>query len=150
AIAFGSLAVSLLPRVPTGLFVAAQAGLFAPLLLLYVVMPGAPHAAPLLRTLLPSVGPAFFAPPPDPFLALLAVLIVPVGLSGALLPLLFDRVRRDAGALGAAAGRLYAWNTVGSLAGALLGGYLLLFWLDLHHVWRIALAAIAASALISA
>ena len=32
------------------------------------------------------------------------------------------------------AGRLYAWNTVGSLLGALLGGYALLFWLDLDHV----------------
>jgi len=40
------------------------------------------------------------------------------------------------------AGRLYAWNTVGSLLGALLGGYVLLFWLDLHHVYRIALAAL--------
>jgi hypothetical protein len=28
---------------------------------------------------------------------------------------------------------LYSWNTVGSLLGALLGGYVLLFWLDLHH-----------------
>jgi hypothetical protein len=31
---------------------------------------------------------------------------------------------------------------VGSLLGALLGGYVLLFWLDLHHIYRIALAAL--------
>jgi spermidine synthase len=50
--------------------------------------------------------------------------------------------------LGSVAGRLYAWNTVGSLLGALLGGYVLLFWLDLHHIYRIAMAAILVGALI--
>jgi SAM-dependent methyltransferase len=44
------------------------------------------------------------------------------------------------------AGQLYAWNTLGSLFGALLGGYALLYWLDLHHVFRLALAAIALGA----
>ena len=44
------------------------------------------------------------------------------------------------------AGRLYAWNTVGSLLGALLGGYLLLLWIDLHHVYRIAMACLAVGA----
>ncbi|MBW2578707.1 MAG: fused MFS/spermidine synthase, partial [Deltaproteobacteria bacterium] len=51
-------------------------------------------------------------------------------------------LRREVRDLGSVAGRLYAWNTVGSLLGALLGGYTLLFWLDLHHVYRIALAAL--------
>ena len=37
-------------------------------------------------------------------------------------------------------------NTAGSVFGALLGGYALFFWLDLHHVYRIALVAIAAAA----
>jgi hypothetical protein len=41
-----------------------------------------------------------------------------------------------------------ARNTVGSLLGALVGGYLLLIWLDLHHVYRIAVAAIALAATI--
>jgi SAM-dependent methyltransferase len=67
------------------------------------------------------------------------------------LPLLFHHLRREYGALGDVAGRLYSWNTVGSLLGALLGGYALLFWLDLHHVFRLAmmgaaLAAVAATA----
>ncbi|NIV47246.1 MAG: spermine synthase, partial [Gammaproteobacteria bacterium] len=65
------------------------------------------------------------------FGALLALLAVPIGLSGALLPLLFHELRREVRDLGSVAGRLYAWNTVGSLLGALLGGYVLLFWLDL-------------------
>jgi spermidine synthase len=46
------------------------------------------------------------------------------------------------------AGRIYSWNTLGSLAGAVLGGYALLFWLDLHHVYRIAVGALAIGAAI--
>jgi hypothetical protein len=76
----------------------------------------------------------------------LAVLAIPIGLSGALLPLLFHQLRREVRNLGAVAGRLYAWNTLGSLLGALLGGYLLLIWLDLHHVFRIAMACVAVAA----
>ena len=86
--------------------------------------------------------PAFYAYQLVTFLAMLAVLAVPIGLSGALLPLLFHELRREVRDLGSVAGRLYAWNTLGSLLGALLGGYVLLFWLDLHHVYRIALAAL--------
>jgi SAM-dependent methyltransferase len=37
---------------------------------------------------------------------------------------------------------------VGSLLGALLGGYILLFWLDLHHVYRVALSALVVGAAI--
>ena len=82
------------------------------------------------------------------FGALLAVLALPIGLSGALLPLIFDRLRREVADLGAVAGRLYAVNTFGSLLGALFGGYILLLWLDLHHVYRIALAGLALGAVI--
>ena len=81
----------------------------------------------VLLTLLFTIGPA-------------------VALSGATLPLLFDRLRREHGELGDAAGRLYGWNTAGSLIGALFGGYALFYWLDLHQVYRLALAAIAIAA----
>ena len=59
-------------------------------------------------------------------------------------------MRREIGDLGAVAGRLYSWNTVGNLLGALLGGYALLFWLDLHHIYRLGVAATALAALLLA
>jgi predicted membrane-bound spermidine synthase len=148
-IALGSLAVSSLPRVPRGLLVGSQCLLLLLLLGLYSGVPDAPFWAHVLRTLFRDADAAFPVYYLVVFLALLAVLVVPIGISGALLPLLFDRLRRDVGDLGSVAGRLYAWNTLGSLLGALFGGYVLLFWLDLHHVYRIALAAVAAGTAIS-
>jgi spermidine synthase len=148
-IALGSLGVSALPRVPRGLLVGSQLLLLALLTLLYLGVPDAPYFAHVIRSLFRDADAAFSAYYALVFLALLGVLLVPIGLSGALLPLLFHQLRREVGELGLVAGRLYAWNTVGSLLGALLGGYVLLLWVDLHHVYRIALAAIAAGAAIS-
>ncbi|TMA30008.1 MAG: methyltransferase domain-containing protein [Deltaproteobacteria bacterium] len=86
-----------------------------------------PYYAAVFGSILFSIGPA-------------------VLFSGAVLPLLFHALRREVGDLGAQAGRLYSVNTLGSLLGALIGGYALLYWLDLHHVYRIALCAVALAA----
>jgi predicted membrane-bound spermidine synthase len=141
-IAIGSLAVSALPRIPAGLALGCAWLLVALLFPLYLALADVTYWAHVMRVLFSSEDPAFYAYHLVTFLALFAVLAVPIGLSGALLPLLFHELRREVRDLGSVAGRLYAWNTLGSLLGALLGGYTLLFWLDLHHVYRIALAAL--------
>jgi MFS family permease len=141
-IAVGSLAVSALPRIPAGLALGCAWLLVALLFPLYLALGNVTYWAHVLRVLFSRAEPAFYAYHLTTFLAMLAVLAVPIGLSGALLPLLFHELRREVRDLGSVAGRLYAWNTLGSLLGALLGGYTLLFWLDLHHVYRIALAAL--------
>jgi spermidine synthase len=145
-IALGSLLVSALPRIPRGLVVASQWALVFLLFPLYLGLADVGYWAHAIRVLFRHVDPAFYAYHLAVFGALLTVLAVPVGLSGALLPLLFHALRREVRDLGAVAGRLYAWNTVGSLLGAVLGGYLLLFWLDLDEVFRIAMAALALGA----
>ena len=145
-IALGSLAVSLLPRIPRGLVVGTQWTLVLLLGALYFEVGNATYWAHVIHVLFRPLDAAFHAYHFLVFTAALAVLALPIGLSGALLPLLFDHLRRDLRDLGAVAGRLYAWNTIGSLLGALLGGYVLLFWLDLHHVYRVALAALAVGA----
>jgi spermidine synthase len=146
AIALGSLAVSALPRIPRGVVLASQWGLVGLLFGLYGPLGDAAYWAHTVRALFREIDPAFYAYHAMLLGLLLAILLVPIGLSGALLPLLFHQLRREVRDLGAVAGRLYAWNTLGSLLGALLGGYVLLLWLDLHHVYRIALAALAGSA----
>ncbi len=145
-IALGSFAVSALPRVPDGLLAGTLLGLLLLLALLYPQLQNGPYWAHALRALFRDHAASFY-----PFhLAACQALLLAVGpavlLSGAVLPLAFHELRREVGGLGDVAGRLYAWNTLGSLAGALLGGYALLFWLDLHAVYRVALAAVAAAA----
>jgi predicted membrane-bound spermidine synthase len=145
-IALGSFALSALPRVSAPLLPASLWALAALLGALYLGLDAAPYWTHRLRILFRDDPAAFLPYHVAAFLGLLGVLALPVAISGATLPLLFHRLRRDAGELGDAAGRLYGWNTAGSLLGALLGGYALLFWLDLHHVFRVALAALAAAA----
>jgi spermidine synthase len=145
-IALGSFVVSALPRIPPLAIVGSQWALVGLLALLYTGLDEAPYFAHALRSLIRDEAPGFWLYHGVAFLGILALLAVPVGLSGALLPLLFHHLRREMGDLGAVAGRLYSWNTLGSLLGALLGGYALLLWLDLHHVYAIALGALALGA----
>lgn len=142
-IALGSLVVSALPRIPRGSVVVAQAALVLLLLAMYGQLENAPYFAHAVRALFRDTDAAFFPYHLAAFGLLLAVFAVPIGLSGALLPLLFHELRHEVADLGEVAGRLYSWNTVGSLFGALIGGWILLYWLDLHHIYRIALVALA-------
>jgi predicted membrane-bound spermidine synthase len=141
-IALGSFGVSALRRIPPWLVVASQWTLVASLLVLYARLEDAPYWAHVLRTKFGTDAASFLPYYLTAFAAILAVLAVPILLSGATLPLLFHHLSGRIGDLGAVAGRLYSWNTVGSLLGALLGGYVLLFWLDLHAVFRVACGAL--------
>jgi spermidine synthase len=145
-IGLGSLGVSALPRVPPLLVVGSQWLLVFLLGALYLGLEDAPYWAHVLRTLFRDMDVNFYPYHGMAFLGMLAVLAIPIGLSGALLPLLFHQLQREMGDLGGVAGRLYSWNTLGSLLGAVLGGYALLFWLDLHQVYRVALGALAVGA----
>jgi spermidine synthase len=147
-IALGSFAVSALRRIPAATIVASQWALVAALLVLDTQLADAPYWAHVLRSAFPSADASFYPYYLTAFAAVLAVLGVPVLLSGATLPLLFHHLRSSVGDLGAVAGKLYSWNTVGSLLGALLGGYVLFFWVDMHAVFAVACAALIAGATI--
>ncbi len=145
-IALGSFAVSALPRIPAALLPGCLWALVAVLALLYPALGDATYWAHALRSLFGD-DPAGFLPfQLASFGALLAAIGPAVVLSGATLPLLFHHLRRELGELGDLAGRLYSSNTIGSLVGALVGGYALLFWLDLHAVYRVCVAGLALAA----
>ena len=145
-IALGSLGVSTLKRIPRGFVVGSQWLLVFLLFPLYIVMGDAPYWAHVIRVIFRPVDLAFYAYQASIFTGLLLLLVVPIGLSGALLPLVFNELRREVRDLGSVAGRLYAWNTIGSLLGALVGGYVLFIWLDLHQIYRVAMSALAVGA----
>ncbi|MGI9591551.1 MAG: hypothetical protein ACR2P8_09295 [Myxococcota bacterium] len=147
-IAIGSLAVSTMRQPTTRHLVACVWGLAGCLLLLYFALPDFTFGAHVLRIAFGVTEVDFWLYHVSAFACLLLVLAIPLGLSGATLPLLFHELRREVGELGAIAGRLYSWNTVGNLLGALLGGYALLFWLDLHQVYRLAVGAVVLAAIL--
>jgi spermidine synthase len=146
--ALGSLAISVFRAIPRGVIVGSQWALVAYLFMFYHEIENAPYWAHALRALFRNVEEAFLPFYIASFACAFLVLALPVGLAGALLPLLFHHLRGKTAELGSVAGRLFSWNAVGSLLGALLGGYLLLFWLDLHHVYRIVMAALVAEAVL--
>jgi spermidine synthase len=151
SIAAGSLVVSALPGIGRAVLPAVLWALALAFALLYLRADEAPHWGHVLRTFFTSQEQTFHVFFGAAFLATLCVIGPAVALSGAVLPLIFDAQRDEIGDLGGVAGRIYSQNTIGSLLGALIGGYALLFWLDLHHVARIALAALAlAAALVTA
>ncbi|MEE8507920.1 MAG: fused MFS/spermidine synthase, partial [Myxococcota bacterium] len=146
-IALGSFGVSALPRIPPSLLVVTLWALVGLLGLLYLRADEAPYWAHVLRSLFEDHAAAFYPYTLSAFVAVLAIIGPAVVLSGATLPLIFHHQRHQVNHLGDVAGRIYSWNTVGSLLGALLSGYALLFWLDLDDVFRIGLGAAAIAAI---
>ncbi len=147
-IALGSFIVSALPRIPERALAFDLWGLVAFLACLHLGLDQAPHWAHALRSLFVSQPEGLLPFHAASFLGALAAIGPAVVLSGAALPLLFHHLRRETGDLGLVAGRLYSWNTVGSLCGALLGGYALLFWLDLDQIFALAVALLASAAVV--
>jgi len=145
-IALGSAIISAFPRIARAALPATLWVLALLLIGLYFGLETSPYWAHRVRIVFRDLDASFYPYYAAVFGGILVVIGPAVVLSGATLPLLFHALRREFGGLGAQAGQLYSVNTVGSLFGALIGGYALLFWLDLHQVYRIGVAAIALAA----
>ncbi|MBW2447054.1 MAG: fused MFS/spermidine synthase [Deltaproteobacteria bacterium] len=141
-LALGSLAVGAARNIPRAAAVACPAAVALLLAGLYPALQYAPYAAHRLRIAVGNGDGAYLRFELGAAGLVLAAGLLPLGLAGASLPLIFHALRRRMDDLGAVVGRLYAWNTLGSVLGALVGGHALLLWFDLHHVYRISVAAI--------
>lgn len=78
------------------------------------------------------------------------LLAIPIGLCGLTLPLCFHLVKGGRDQLGWSVGWLYGINTVGAVAGALVGGYWLLHPLNLDEVFKLCVGLVTLSACIAA
>jgi len=134
-IAFGGALVGQIKNIPRWglLFLLIAAG--GSLLILYRSVETWPYHVHIIRTYFTSNHETF----PVYFAALSAavalVLIVPISLCGATLPLCFDYLKRNQKDLGRESGSLYAINTLGCVLGALLPGYFLLRWFNLNEIF---------------
>lgn len=83
-----------------------------------------------------------------------AIVVLPAAfVSGVQFPMLMALLGRGRADVGRHVGLAYAWNTVGSIAGSLAGGFGLLPWLTAPGVWRataVILAALGAAAAVLA
>ena len=122
-ISVGSFAVSAFTRIHWSAIIISQWALVLILIAAYPHVGDAPYFAHLIRSLFANHDASFYPYQIAIFIGLFGVCFIPLALSGAMLPLLFHHLRDEVGDLGGVAGRLYSWNTVGSLLGALLGGY---------------------------
>jgi spermidine synthase len=66
-----------------------------------------------------------------------ALLAFPIGLCGLTLPLCFHLMKDTKEGLGERVGQLYGLNTVGSVLGAIIGGYFILDFIDLPQLFKL-------------
>lgn len=103
----------------------------------------------VIRTLFTSVWPNFYSFHTVLFVSICLLLAIPVGAMGSTMPLLFGAVRSDFSSLGGYVGKLYSINTVGCVLGALVGGYYLLFYMNLDDVFRVCVCLMLATVVLS-
>ncbi|UCD10816.1 MAG: hypothetical protein JSU88_09040 [Nitrospinaceae bacterium] len=134
-IALGGALVGRIKSIPRWslIFLLLAAG--GSLLLLYRSVETWPYYVHILRTFFtsnPETFPVYFA---ALSMAVMLVLLVPISLCGATLPLCFDYLKRKQKELGRESGSLYAINTLGCVLGALQPGYSLLHWFNLNEIF---------------
>ncbi|MGZ3569561.1 MAG: spermine/spermidine synthase domain-containing protein [Thermodesulfobacteriota bacterium] len=146
AIAIGSYAVGRLKRLPRSILFFNQ--LFIALLLmgLYFSFDTWPYWAHLLRISIQSNIAGFWTYYANVFLVLTFVLILPVSLMGATVPITFHEIKRDLASVGKQSGLLFSWNTIGNLTGSLVGGVALFYILNLPGIFCLAIFLAALSA----
>lgn len=79
------------------------------------------------------------------FVLFVMLLLIPVGLMGMNLPLLFNYLKSHRAHFSATVGRIYSMNTLASTLGAAIGGYLLFFYFRFEEVFQINLILMAAT-----
>jgi len=115
------------------------------LCILYFSIPSWPYVAHVLRVLFAPVEPSFYLYHGLILIALATVTAVVIPFMGRSMPLMFGLVGRRMEKLGQDVGSLYFVNTLGCVAGAVVGGFWIYYWADLDQVLKLVLALLFAS-----
>ncbi len=135
-LALGAYSVSKYEVSKRSLFI-NQVLVLGSLAILYLTVPYWPYAVHVVRSLFTSVTPNFYIYFTVIFCLLSLLTLLPIGAMGRTLPLLFGSARAKPDRLGAIVGQIYGLNTIGCVLGAIFGGYLSLYLLDLDDLFRI-------------
>lgn len=150
ALAGGSFAVGTLRRLPRGLLFGTQAVALVAWWLVFVTVDDWPYVGHLVRAAFQGNSIGFWLHQLAVFAVLLAVLIVPVGLLGTTLPVIFHELKRELRSVGWHSGRIFSANAAGCVIGSVAGGWLLFYPLDNPGVLAVALGLIALSTTLAA
>lgn len=146
SLACGSFAVGWLRRLPRALLFGAQTVALIACWLLFLTLDKWPYFAHVIRAAFQSNGIGFWLFQFAALGALLLALIVPVGLLGATLPLIFHELKRELRLVGWHSGRMFSANAAGCVIGSVIFGWLLYYPLDNPGVLASALGLVALSA----
>jgi spermidine synthase len=123
-------------RRPLLWYAALEAGIVVSALAVLVLVPGLDRLYPALAS---ATGESGMALALARFVLVFGLLLVPTSLMGGTYPVLVKAMARDAAAFGGTAGRLYAANTAGAVAGCLLTGVVLLGALGTYGCYAVAI-----------
>ncbi|EEF57050.1 fused MFS/spermidine synthase [Pedosphaera parvula] len=149
-IAIGSYVVGRLKRLSRTLLFYNQMALALSLVLLFVTLDKWPYFGHLIRISFQSNMAGFWLYQVAVLLALLAVLLVPVALIGATVPLAFHELKRDLPKVGLHSGKLFSCNATGCMIGSVIGGLLLYYVFNNDQVFLAALLLVVISFILSA
>jgi len=114
--------------------------LFFSALVVYFTVSSWPYFGHAIRSLFTFETPSFYGYYLFVFMGLALLLGIPVACMGRTLPLLFSSCREKFEDLGLLVGKLYAWNTVGCVLGAIIGGYAMLHVVNIDHLFKLCLS----------
>jgi spermidine synthase len=146
SIAAGSFVIGGLKQIPRWLLYVNQMLISIFLLIVFITLDQWPYWAHLIRISFQSNIAGFWGYYLHVFLGLACILILPIGLMGATVPIIFHELKRDLPKVGQYSGMIFSWNTAGNLIGSLIGGIVLYYVFNNREVFLTAtfLAALSA------
>ena len=150
AIALGSSLVSLFKKIESvNLLYKIQFFLILFLIALYFVIPHWPLILGRINLLISKNMFNYHLKWFFVLFVLTLILLIPVGLMGTNLPLLFSYLKQKNQYLSKTVGRLYGINSIGGFLGALFGGYYLLMWVSLDTAMKLYIVLVASTLILT-
>ena len=135
SIAVGSFIIGGMKQISRWLLYVNQICISIFLLIIFVTLDRWPYWAHLIRISFQSNIVGFWGYYIYVFLGLTSILIFPIGLMGATVPIIFHELKQDLNNVGKHSGMLLSWNTAGNLIGSLIGGIVLYYFLNNRGVF---------------